>query len=157
MKEDKFNIKEEYSKLKYKLPKFEELDEEFEISTSNIKEKQFLIRNTRRRINDKVIFYCRIIEGLIYPNPNNFIGMFEIKSFTDNEKQNLSDNYKKLMMYERESLLLDVNSDEKKDVGYINKIWKEWQVFKKDMINIAEKMKSSWEKEDKPFKDSYFG
>ena len=157
MKEDKFNIKEEYNNLKHKLPKFEDLDEEFEISIANIKEKAFLSRSIRRRLNDKVIFYCRIIEGLIYPNPNNMIGMFEIKSFSEDEKQILNDYYKKLMKYERESLSLDVNPDGKKDAEYINNLFKEWQYFKKYLIAVTDKMKSSWQTEDKPFRDNYFG
>ena len=95
MKEDKFNIKDEYNKLKHKLPKFEDLDEEFEISNSNIKEKSFLLRNLRRRINDKVIFYCRIIEGLIYPSQGNIVSMYELKSFADDEKNLMSELYKK--------------------------------------------------------------
>lgn len=157
MKEDKFNIKEEYNNLRHKLPKFEGLDEEFEISIANIKEKAFLLRSIRRRLNDKVIFYCRIIEGLIYPNQNNMIGMFEIKSFSEDEKQILNDYYKKLMKYERESLSLDVNPDEKKDAEYINNLFKEWQYFKKYLIAVTDKMKSSWQTEDKPFRNNYFG
>jgi len=157
MKEDKFDIKQEYNNLKHKLPKFEDLDNEFELSISNIKEKAFLLRNIRRRVNDKVIFYCRIIEGLIYPNPNNMIGMFEIKSFSEDEKQKLNDYYKILMKYERESLSLDVNSDEKKDAEYVNNLFKEWPPLKKYLIAVTDKMKSSWLTEDKPFRDNYFG
>ena len=157
MKEEKFDIKQEYNILKHKLPNFNELDREFEISSANIKDKNFLLRNIRRRINDKVIFYCRLIEGLIYPSTNNIINMFELKSFNEQEKENISKFYKKLMQYERESLTLDVNPDEKKDFDYINKLWKDWQYFKKEMLKITEKMKASWEKEDKLVKDSYFG
>ena len=91
MKEEKFDIKQEYNILKHKLPNFNELDREFEISSANIKDKNFLLRNIRRRINDKVIFYCRLIEGLIYPSTNNIISMFELKSFNEQEKENISD------------------------------------------------------------------
>ena len=157
MDEKKFDIKEEYNKSKHKLPDFESLDEEFEITLANIKESKFLIRNIRRRINDRIIFYCRIIEQLIYPNSGNFIGMFEIKSFSEEEKQKMSEEYKKLMMYERESLMLDVSPDEKKEVDYINKIWKDWPSLKKTLIKISEKMKDSWNSKDKSEKDNYFG
>ena len=160
MKEEKFDVKSEYSKLKYKLPRFEELDEEFEISNSNVKDlknNKFLIRNIRRRVNDKIIFYCRIIEGLLYPNQSNFISMFELKSFKDNEKEDMDKLYKRLMQYERESLMMDVNPDEKKEVDYINNLWKNWPSFKKDLIKITEKMKSSWQQVEKPIKDNYFG
>ena len=55
MKDDEFDIKQEYNKLKH-LPKFEDLDYEFEFSL-NIKNKEFLIRNIRRKMNEKVILY----------------------------------------------------------------------------------------------------
>jgi len=155
MKEEKFDIKVEYNKLKYKLPRFEELDNEFEISA--IKEKTFLLRNIRRRINDKIIFYCKIIESLLYPSQSNFIGMVELKSFTDQEKEKISNIYKRLMQYERESLKLDVNPNEAGDVEYINNLLKEWDNLKKEMIKITEKMKYSWMQEDRPSRDTYFG
>src|SRR3989344_8669954 len=97
MEEDKFDIKEKYNKLKQKLPKFEDLDNEFELSTANIKDAAFLTRSIRRRLNDKVIFYCRIVEGLLYPNTNNFIGMMEVKVFDEGEKTKMTKIYKKLM------------------------------------------------------------
>ena len=160
MKDDKFDIKEEYNKLKHTLPKFDDIDQEFELSNSNIKdikENKFLVRNIRRRINDKVIFYCRVIENLIYPNQSNFISMFELKSFTEKEKQDMSKLYRQLMLYERESLNLDINPDEKRDINYINNLWKNWQEFKKDLIKISQKMKDSWNLEEKEEKDNYFG
>lgn len=160
MKDDKFNIKEEYNKLKYKLPKFEELDSEFEITTSfvkDIKENKFLLKNIRRRINDKIIFYCRIIENLIYPNQSNFISMYELKSFTESEKQDMAKLYRKLMKYERESLILDVEPDEKLEVDYINDLWKNWSTYKAELLKISKKMKASWDIEEKEEKDNYFG
>jgi len=157
MKDDKFDLKTEYNKLSHKLPKFEDLNYEFELSSTNIKNKEFLIRNIRRKMNDKLIFYCRIIEGLIYPNSNNLIGMFEVKSFNGEEKEKINKMYKKFMEYERLSLSLDVDSDEKKDADYINNLFKEWKKFKEEMIVITKKMKESWHLEEKEEKDNYFG
>ena len=157
MEDKKFDLKEEYDKLKYKIPKFEDLDYEFELSSANIKDKNFLIRSIRRRLNDKVIFYCRIIEGLIYPNANNLIGMVEVKSFSEDEKEKMSKIYKKLMEFERQSLSLDVEPDEKKEVEFINNLFKEWKKFKDEMIKITKKMKESWHLEEKEEKDNYFG
>ena len=157
MEDKKFDLKEEYNKLKYKIPKFEELDYEFELSSANIKDKNFLIRSIRRRLNDKVIFYCRIIEGLLYPNANNLIGMLEVKSFNEDEKEKMSKIYKKLMEFERQSLSLDVEPDEKKEVEFINNLFKEWKKFKDEMIKITKKMKESWHLEEKEEKDNYFG
>ncbi|MEK6907005.1 MAG: hypothetical protein AABW45_00595 [Nanoarchaeota archaeon] len=157
MKDEKFNLKEEYNKLKHKIPRFEDLDNEFELSTANIKDKSFLLRNIRRRLNDKIIFYCRIIEGLLYPNSNSITGMMEINSFNEKEKEKMANIYKKLMEFERESLSLDVNPDEKNDVEFINNLFKEWKKFKEEMIKVTKKMKESWHLEEKEEKDNYFG
>lgn len=157
MKKDKFNLKQEYSNLKYKLPKFDDLDYEFEISLANIKNKEFLLRNIRRRINDKIILFCRIIENLIYPNQNNLITMFELKSFSEEEKDNMLKLYKRLMKFERKSLILDVNPDDKEDFEYINNVYRLWKEFKDEILKITEKMERSWGIEDKPLKDVYFG
>lgn len=157
MKEEDFNLKVEYNKLGHKLPTFEEIDREFELSNANIKNKSFLIRNIRRRINDKVIFYCKIIEGLIYSNANNITSIFEIKSFNEKEKEKISKLYKRLMEFERESLILDVNPNEKKDSEFINNLFKEWKTFKQEMAEITKKMKDSWHLEEKEKKDNYFG
>lgn len=155
MKKVKFNLKEEYKKLKYKLPDFNELNNEFELNT--IKNKNFLLRQIRRRINEKVIFYCKILEGLLYPNTSDIIGMHEIMSFSEVEKKKLSDFYKKLMVFERQSLKLDVNPNNEEDIKYINEIFKSWKKFKEEMINITEKMQASWKKEEPVTKDVYFG
>ena len=157
MEDKKCDLKLEYNNLRYKLPKFENLDYEFELSTTNIKDKNFLLRNVRRRLNDKVIFYCKIIEGLLYPNSNNIIGMLEVKSFNEEEKEKMSKIYKKLMEFERQSLLLDVEPDEKKEAEFINNLFKEWKNFKEEMIKITKRMKDSWHLEEKEEKDNYFG
>lgn len=83
--------------------------------------------------------------------------MFEIKSFDEKEKENMNKLYKRLMEFERESLALDVNPDEKKDVDFINNLFKEWKKFKEDMINVTKKMSESWHFEEKEEKDNYFG
>ena len=61
------------------------------------------------------------------------------------------------MLYERGSLILDVNPNEKEDFNYINKLWKDWVNFKKELIKITEKMKNSWHEKDEKIKDNYFG
>ncbi len=156
MEEEKFNLKEEYNK--YKLPKFEDLDKQFEISGLSLKDKNFLLQKIRRRVNEKVIFYSKIIEEIIYPNPNNYIAMQELKDFSQEEKIYLSQIHKNLMRYERESLSIDVNPNDKKDVEYINNLWQDWLNFKKELIKVTDRLKDSWKyQKDKKREDSYFG
>ncbi|MDI6731602.1 MAG: 3-dehydroquinate synthase family protein, partial [Candidatus Margulisbacteria bacterium] len=63
---------------------------------------------------------------------------------SEDEKEKMSKIYKKLMEFERQSLSLDVEPDEKKEVEFINNLFKEWKKFKDEMIKITKKMKESW-------------
>ena len=95
------DIIEGYDNLsrKYKIPKFDALNEDFEIEF--IKKKPFLLRQVRRKMNEKVVFFCRIIESLLYPNPQNIINAVEINSFSSEDKSRLEKIYRELMHYER--------------------------------------------------------
>ena len=149
------NLKEEYQKIKHKLPKFEEINEDFEIEF--IKEKNFLLRQIRRRMSEKIIFFCRIIEGLVYPTQQHIITATEVKAFSEERKKEIEKIYKELMYLERESLLLDVFPDDKKDAEFINNVFSYWKKIKKEMKEVVHVMKESWKKEYKSEKDNYFG
>jgi len=153
--EDRIDVEKEYKKIKYKLPNFKELDNEFEVSF--IKEEAFLLRSIRRKITDKVILSCRIIESLIYPTQSNIITAIESKSLDDEQKKKMDNLYKKFMIFERESLRLDMNPSEKGDADYVNDVFNKWSKLKKEMIKIVEIMKYSWVKEEKSDKNNYFG
>ena len=153
--EDRIDVEKEYEKLKYKLPNFKELDSEFEVSF--IKEKEFLLRGIRRRVTEKIILSCRIIESLIYPTQSNIITAIESKELSEEQKKKMDYLYKKFMIFERESLRLDIDPSDKGDVDYINDVFNKWIKFKKDMIKIVEFMKDSWIKEEKSDKNNYFG
>ena len=108
-------------------------------------------------MNEKVIFFCKIIEGLLYPTQQHIINVTEIKNFSDEEKKKIHDIYKRLMHYERQSLLLDVTPNDKEDVEFINGVFDFWRKIKKQMENIVKKMQDSWKKEFDSEKNNYFG
>ena len=155
MEKEELNVEEEYNKFKYKLPNFKDLDSEFEISF--IKDKPFLLRGIRRRITEKIILFCRVIESLIYPTQGNIITATESKNFDDKQKDKMGQIYRKLMTFERQSLILDVDASDKGDVEYINEVFKYWGKLKKEMVNIVEIMKKSWFEEEEADKNNYFG
>lgn len=144
------NIEEEYKKLKCSLPDFKKLDEEFEISNlQGLEDKKFLLRFIRRKVNEKIIFFCRIIESLLYPQSPNYISMVESRIFSEEEKQEMAELYKKLMYYEKESLILDVESDDKQSAKYVNDVFTNWTEIKKHLITITKKMQKSWNEQEK--------
>lgn len=154
-----FDIKKEYNNLKnkYNLPGFEDLDNEFELYI--IDKKCIVLRQIRRRMNEKVIFFCNIIERVLYPNPQSIPVMYESK-FLEGYKTNLNKLYRKLMVYERRSIDIDVRCDNEKDnADYIKDLFKEWVKLKKELSVYSKKLKEFWEIESKEDRkgEVYFG
>ena len=153
------NIKEEYNKLKekYKLPNFDDINSEFEFIA--IDKKGIISRQIRRRMNDKIVFFCNIIERILYPNPQA-IPLAQESKFLDDKKDNLFRLYKKLMSYERRSLDLDVRSSkEKEDIDFIKDLLNDWNEIKENISEATVRLKEFWKiKDEKKEKgEVYFG
>lgn len=140
------DIKKEYSKLqkKYKLPNFEELDKNFEVSS--IENAKLLHVNIRKKIAEKIQGFCEVLEGLLHPN-TDLTSIYEDKFFSDKEKGKMFDLYKKLMVLARSALELSIEADEKEDAEFIKNINQEWKSIKEEFYKVANKLKESWEKE----------
>ena len=95
------DIEKEYSNLskKYKLPKFREIDNEFEIST--LENPSFLTKNILRRIAEKLEFYIEVIGSLVHPDASSLSNMYEVRYFSDDEKNEIYRLFKKLMKINR--------------------------------------------------------
>src|SRR3989344_7570437 len=109
------NLKDEYEKLKkkHKLPNYEELDNEFELLyVAKLEEIKFPLRFIRRRINDKIAWFCNMLQNIIQPNPGSLISLEESKFFSDEDRKKMIVLLKELMHMERESVLLDIEYDE---------------------------------------------
>lgn len=151
-------IEEEYNKLckKFKLPKFEEIDREFEIST--LENERFLINNILRRIVEKLEVYTETIGNLVHPDASSLTSMYEIRYFSDDEKNDMYKLFKKLMKINREIVELLLDADEKKEADFLNGFFNEWLNMKNDLKVYISKMKESWEKESTIEEDlGYFG
>lgn len=151
-------IEAEYNKLckKFKLPKFEEIDREFEIST--LENERFLINNILRRIVEKLEVYTEAIGNLVHPDASSLTSMYEIRYFSDDEKNDMYKLFKKLMKINREIVELLLDADEKKEADFLNGFFNEWLNMKNDLKAYISKMKESWEKESTIEEDlGYFG
>ncbi len=132
-----------YEKLqkKYGLPDFGELDREFEIST--IDEENFLLREIRRKINDRIKLFCEVLERIMQPD-QNMADLHEVKEFSYAEIADLFILYRKLMSSGRDALISGIERNEKRDAQFINDFYKEYPEIKKSMSAIAERLKKSW-------------
>jgi len=151
-------IEKEYGKLskKYKLPKFKEIDSEFEIS--NLENERFLIRNILRKVEEKLEFYIEVIGNIVHPDASSLSSMYEVRYFSEDEKNDMYMLFKKLMKSNRDIIKFILLSDEKKQADFLNSFFVDWLKMKNELIKHIDKMKESWEKSSTIEEDlGYFG
>ena len=151
-------IEKEYAKLskKFKLPKFKEIDNEFEIST--LESPSFLMRDILRKIEDKLIFYIDVIGNLVHPDASSLSNMYEVRYFSDDEKDDIYNLFKKLMKVDRNIIEVVLKNDEKEQAAFLSKVFEDWMEIKKELLKYIVKMKESWEKQSTIEEDTaYFG
>lgn len=160
MKENNLAIlKKDYERFykKYKLPKFSELNQEFEIEKLQEKETDFLLREIRRAISDKIAAFLRFFEMFLNPQAAPIFILAMLKSLSSQDKEIIEKIYRELVSFELTSLTLDIIYNEKKEADFIKDIYKRWQKLKielQEFSKIMEKIKSK-EKEKK--RKTYFG
>lgn len=156
------DIEKEYNALKpkYNLPSFKFLNENFEIlSLDKDKiEKDNLLLQIRRRINEKIVWICNVLQGIVMPNPSSIIGLHEEKFFSKEDKERILKTLQKLMKIEREVLILDIKpNNEKQDASFIKKIEKTWPELIEELTQYSEILQKGWLKTEKEDFHNYFG
>lgn len=149
---------EEYKKLqkKYKLPTYNKLNIEFEIDY--IEDPYFLLRTIRRRMHEKVVFFAKVFEKILFPNQTLIIEMYESKFFSDKEKEDLLKTYETLLELDRKSLSLNIHSTEVNEADYIKSAFKKWPELIKKADSIIKKLDKSWQQRKSDLtKNHYFG
>lgn len=139
-------IKRKYEALrkKHKLPKFEELDFDFEIS--KIEPGAFLLREIRRKVAEKVQDAGCIIEEALQPD-TNLASLYESRVLDEAEKKQIFELYKKLMATNRLTLELSIKNNDKEDAEFITAFHSEWKKLAPELLRFLKKLKESWEKE----------
>ena len=140
-------IEKEYNNLckKYKLPKFNEIDSEFEIST--LENERFLIKNILKKMAEKLEFYIEMMGNLVHPDGSSMSSMYEIRFFSDDEKNDMYMLFKKLMKNHRNIIKLMLENNEKEQVNFLNDFFIEWSNIKRELATYLSKMEESWDKE----------
>ncbi len=152
-------LKEKYNDIqkKYNLPDFEKLNKDFQIERAAESETDFLIREIRKFVGDKIINYLKFIESLLNPvNAPMFIFSI-IKLIDSEEKKKLSGIYNNLMKREIKFIELDLEFNEKKEAEFIKESYDSWQEIKKDILKIIENITQKWDNKSEVNNKGYFG
>ncbi len=139
-------VKKLYETLrkKYKLPGFDELDSEFEISA--IEAESGLLREIRKQISEKVSDVSSLFQTILQPD-TNLVDLYESRVFDEAEKQRLFELFKKLMVTDRTLMELAIENDEKLDAEFIKSFTAEWKKTKPELLKFIKKLRDSWEKD----------
>ena len=152
-------LKKEYEKFrkKYGLPKFKDMNQDFEIEKLQGRESEFLLREIRRCMIEKNVSYFKVIEMFMNPSNAPLIFLALIKNMNHIERKLLEELYYKLGKNEILSLKLDNQSDEKEEAKFIKRFFKEWQGIKNKFGEILTCIEKSWEKKAEKKEKGYLG
>ncbi|MEM4327425.1 MAG: hypothetical protein QXK64_02600 [Candidatus Woesearchaeota archaeon] len=142
-------IKEAYERLRKRypeLPPFQQLDFEFELSTIEKErfEEPFILRLICSRISEKVSPLKDFFDQLLQPEATSFSSIYESRCFTEAEKHEILDVYKKYMLFVRaldEALLM---LDDKKYVEVVKLSLSEWPDVRKAVLPFLKKLRECW-------------
>jgi hypothetical protein len=138
------DIQSTYKSYKLKLPDFNALNNEFEISV--IESTDFLLRQVRRKISEKVEVYSDVLVKLIQPE-SSMCEMFECKVLAEKDKEDIYSLLMRLMFIQRYGLEVEVIANDAQNAEFINYVFDNWQDIKQKFLIIASKLKDSWKKE----------
>jgi hypothetical protein len=145
--EDLDNLKEKYKEIqqKHNLPSFHDMNKEFSIEKLAEIKSDFLIREIRRFISDWMLGYLRLIESLINPVNVPLFVFSVINTLKQEDKNRLTEIYKKLSKRQVELIELDLNFSEEKEAEFVNQTYHLWDEVKKDVGNIMLTVKKNWD------------
>lgn len=142
-------IKEEYEELrkKYKLPSFEEINDEFEISAFDINKIPSLPRGILRAICNKMGLFLNYVEPVISPNPQGLHGYIEIQNTTNDEKKEIFEFYKDLSKKYHKVYSVELTEKEDEIMKEIKNVLRYWDKIKIKFKRISEVINKAWDKE----------
>jgi len=155
---DLATLKKEYEVLakKYKLPEFRAMNERFEIDRIE-RDVDFLAREVRKVMMEKIIGYIRFLEMMLSPANAPPMFLLFIKSMTTQDREVIEKAYKACIELELASLRLEIDSNEKEEAAHIVRIFESWDIIRLDMKNIIAFMERNWNAKGAKNGKGYFG
>lgn len=152
------DFKKEYSKLKeqHSLPEFDKLNKDFQIERSADAETDYLIREIRKTVSDKIANYLRFFEAFMNPSAAPLFIHHIIKNLGQEEMSIIKETYKKLSKREIDLIGLDLEFNEDKEAKFINETVIEWDGIKEDLKKVLEHIDKMWNSETGKNNNGYF-
>lgn len=152
-------LKKDYGilQMKYKLPDFKHLNEEFEIERIAEKETDMLLREVRKAVTEKVVAFLRFLELMINPSNAPFFLLSILKNLNSNDKKIIEDIYKHMCEFEIKAISLDLKYSEKAEAEFIKESAKKWQAMQDELEELGGMIEHAWNASSTKKERSYFG
>jgi len=156
---DLAHLKEAYGilQIKYGLPSFEKLNEDFQIEKAAECETDFVLREVRRYVTDKFFNYLRFIESILTPTNGPMFVFAITKTLGTKDREKLIELYKRIAKVDIDLIELDIEYSEEKEAKSIREYSSMWQEIKKEFLEIVDVIKKNWNNKLEDNGKSYFG
>lgn len=141
------DLKKNYLEIqvKYGLPNFDELNKDFQIEKIADSETDYLLREIRKYLVDKLTNYMNFVETILHPASGTMFIFSLIKTLGSDEKEILMEVYKKLAKNRVRVIGLDVEYLANKEADYIKDSFKLWQEMKGSLSKVLEVVEKNWD------------
>ena len=94
-----------------------------------------------------------MLEEILQPDTSNLYAMHEIRYFDDDEKKQMYGLYSKLMNFNRQSIEVSLQHNEKDEADFVKDLFDEWKSLKQELLRFVKKMRASWKTEEADIKE----
>jgi Glu-tRNA(Gln) amidotransferase subunit E-like FAD-binding protein len=145
------------AKAVHNLPEWDYLEENFDISKAFTGEGGIVLRDVRRKMNEKIASYLHLFETFINPQSTPMFIMNVLKNLEEKDWENVRRVYKELARLQFKQILVDVVYSEDKEAALIKKIFEMWEKEKGEISKIIEILDKKYAENSLDKKKSYFG
>ncbi len=152
-------ISEEYEmfKEKYNLPEWNSLEESFDISKAFLGDGGIILRDMRRKMNEKLASYIHLFETFMNPQATPIFITNALKNLEETDWSEIRRIYKKFAKIQFNQILADTIYSEEKEVETIKEIYSIWETEKNNLVKIIEKLDKQYSENSNNNKGNYFG
>ncbi len=148
------NLYSNYEK-KYKLPGFNQLNEQFEIEKID-RESEILMRVIRKIMMDKIVNSLAFLDMIANPMNAPRIYLSFIKSISDKDKEVMDKLYDSFGSLSLSCLALELDYSEKKEAEMVKNIYENWEKARPEFSDLLKRVHKPVKNDVKKEK-SYFG
>ena len=154
-----FDFIKEYDLLKekYGLPEFDLIARDFDAEKILEKETNFIVREVRIAIGEKISSYLHLFETLINPSAPPMFIFSVLRNLNSEDKEAIKKIYKRLSKFQIEAMKLDTIYEESKEVLYVKEAIKEWQNLKVEIYDLIDDLDKKSEEDNGSKNRGYFG